>query len=68
VGFLLFYVSYFVLRPVRVYYTAKSLFSRKAANKSATYGRSMIREVVRIMRFKRSLHRNLLPSNLVESK
>ena len=55
-GFVLFYGSYFLLRPARLFSAARSLFTRDAVNKSATYGRSMVRELGRIRRFRRSLN------------
>jgi len=61
-GFLLFYVSYFALKPTRIYSSFKSFFTTNAANKSATYARSMLKEIMRILRFKKSLRRTLLAS------
>ena len=61
-GFLLFYVSYFALKPTRIYSSFKSFFTTNAANKSATYARSMLKEITRISRFKKSLRRTLLTS------
>jgi anaerobic magnesium-protoporphyrin IX monomethyl ester cyclase len=58
-GFLLFYASYFALKPSRIYFSFKSFFTTNAANKSATYARSMLREIVRILWFRKSAHRAL---------
>ena len=54
-GFFLFYLSYFLFRPARIWHSGKSLFTRKAANKSATFARSMMNELVRIWRFRRAV-------------
>jgi anaerobic magnesium-protoporphyrin IX monomethyl ester cyclase len=53
IGFLLFYVSYFALKPTRLYSSFRSFFTTNAANKSATYARSMLKETVRILRFRK---------------
>jgi radical SAM superfamily enzyme YgiQ (UPF0313 family) len=54
-GFLLFYSLQFAFRPRRLYYSFRSLLQRDANNKSSTFLRSMIRETVRIVRFRRGL-------------
>lgn len=56
-GFLLFYVTSLILHPTRIYYSLKSMFTKTASNKSITYGRSMVREVGRVMRFWWSVRR-----------
>jgi len=50
------------LKPTRIYSSFKSFFTTNAANKSATYARSMFKEIMRILRFKKSLRRTLLAS------
>jgi radical SAM superfamily enzyme YgiQ (UPF0313 family) len=54
-GFFLFSTLQFVFRPSRLYYSLRSLVQRDATNKSSTYLRSMIRETVRIVRFRRAV-------------
>ena len=57
-GFALFYGSYFLLRPTRIIGAVRSLFTRTAVNKSATYGRSMVREIGRVRRFRKAARRS----------
>lgn len=57
-GFGLFYTSYFALEPQRLAGTLRSLFTRAAVNKSATYGRSMLRELGRVTQFRLRLRRS----------
>ena len=57
-GFLLFYISYFLFNPLRIIKTFGSLIkSEKSVNKSATYLKSMLLEISRIIKFKRELYR-----------
>ena len=54
IGFLLFYISYFLFNPLRIIKTFGSLFNnKKSVNKSATYLKSMLVESYRILKFRK---------------
>ncbi len=54
-GMILFYGTHFALDPSRAQRTIASLFKDVSANKSATYGKSMVKELGRVLRFRMSL-------------
>jgi radical SAM superfamily enzyme YgiQ (UPF0313 family) len=56
-GFFVFYSSYFLSRPQRIFHFLRSFFVKTTINKTTTYGRSMVREAKRIWLFRQSLQK-----------
>ena len=67
-GFLLFYISYFLFNPLRIIKTFGSLImSKKSVNKSATYLKSMLTEIYRIIKFRGQLNKSKTSYDLINN-